>query len=122
MDDNRALLDVLATQAAIGRTGKGWDLGEGMLGASRTSADAAGKEGFSATECRNCGCVLSSEFFASGCPNCGCKDTKDFGEKTVTVADGRAGGIVTGELHVRPGAAARFYLVDNAQRIAKEQP
>lgn len=108
-DDN--LQEILSMQAALGRTVKGWDLGKNMLGASMTSSDSQQNEDFSATQCVNCGLVLSSEFFSSGCPNCGCKDTKNWNEKIVkleTIDKDNA----TGKTSKHTG---RFVVVNSSQ-------
>jgi len=119
---DKSLIERLSMQADLGRTSAGWDLGDGMPGATLTSRDAAGGDGFSATECLNCAIVLSSDFFASGCPNCGCKDTRAFGGKAVTTVAGMAGSVVTGEVKIKPGDPFRFYVIDQAQVRAKGQP
>ena len=110
------LMDILLTQSTIGRTGKGWDLGDGMLGASQTSADGSSKDDFVAKECLNCGIVLSGEFFASGCPNCGCKDTKEFGAKIEHPVMSAA----SYEVRVGSVLGPTFFVVDHAQRKARE--
>ncbi len=119
--DTQSLLDILQAQSVLGRTRKGWDVGEGMPKASESSAADAGKDGFVAKDCVNCGIVLSGEFFSAGCPNCGCKDTKDFTDKVEhPVVAGMRGGIVTGIVAPETRRAAYFYLVDRAQIKAKE--
>lgn len=105
----QTLIDILLTQSTIGRTGKGWDIGEGMLGVSQTSVDNSSKEGFSANECLNCGIVLSGEFFASGCPNCGCKDTKEFGAKVEHPVVSMA----TGEVRVGSVKGSPFLVINS---------
>jgi predicted nucleic-acid-binding Zn-ribbon protein len=74
--DRNELMGILQSQAILGRTQDGWDLGKGMPEASSSSIADMGKEDFLAEECLNCKFVSSAEFFSAGCPNCGCKDHK----------------------------------------------
>lgn len=68
------LVGIIRTQASLGRTAKGWDLGKGMAEVSSSSAASSQSEGFIAKDCINCGFVSSAEYFYAGCPNCGSKD------------------------------------------------
>ena len=118
--DTQVLLEILTTQSTLGRTGKGWDLGEGMLGASQTSAESSSNEGFVAKECLNCGVVLSGEFFPSGCPNCGCKDTQDFGDKVGHPVSSVSVGSFTGKTGSSPTRQEQpFYVVGGVKRKAR---
>jgi len=72
--DREQLLSILQTQAALGRTSDGWDLGKGMPEASSSSLAKAGSEPFTGKQCLNCSFVSSGEYFMAGCPNCGSKD------------------------------------------------
>jgi hypothetical protein len=74
--DRDKIFEILQSQAILGRTQDGWDLGKGMPELSSSSIADMGKEDFIAEECQNCKFVASAEFFAAGCPNCGCKDHK----------------------------------------------
>ena len=70
------LVEILRTQADLGRTQDGWDLGKGMAESSAGSIQESSNEDFLAKECLNCRYVSSADDFVSGCPNCGSKDHK----------------------------------------------
>ena len=74
MNNPKQLLSILQTQAAIGRTSEGWDLGKGMPEVSSESLAKAKSDQFVGKQCLNCKFVASGEYFMAGCPNCGSKD------------------------------------------------